>query len=125
MTVRDAERIVGYRDLLTKVVERAEKTLLEAMLLGHRSAFPLVTKNKHRQWRDADLARQRVADEIGPQALEVPTPAGCEKHGPAGKAIAAELSFTPPGEPTIGKPGDKRSPYLPKSAEVMFGASKS
>ena len=124
MTVRDAERIVGYRDLLAKVVERAEKTLLEAMLLGHKSSFPLVTKNKHRQWRDVDLARQRISDEIGPQALEAPTPAGCEKFGPAGKAIAQELAFTPPGEPTIGKPGDKRAAYLPKSAETMFGASK-
>lgn len=122
MTVVDAERILRRKDLLEKIVERAEKELLKAMLDGYKSEyFPLVTRRKHRQWRDADMARQRIIDEIGPQVLEAPSPSETEKLGAAGKAIVAELSFTPPGEPVIGKPGDKRASFIPKSAETMFG----
>lgn len=122
MTIADAERILRRKDLLEKIVERAEKELLKAMLDGYKSEyFPLVTRRKHRQWRDADMARQRIVDEIGPHALEAPSPSETEKLGAAGKAIVAELSFTPPGEPVIGKPGDKRASFIPKSAETMFG----
>lgn len=125
MTIADAVRILRKKDVLEKIVERAEKTMLDALLNGHRNAeFPLVTKVKHRQWRDADLARQRLVEEIGPQVLEPPTPAQAEKHGKAGKQIAQELAFTPPGEPALGRPGDKRPPYLPKTAEVMFGSAQ-
>jgi hypothetical protein len=121
MTVADAERILRRKDLLEKIVERAEKELLKAMLDGYKSEyFPLVTRRKHRQWRDADMARQRIVDEIGPQALEVPSPSETEKL-PGGKDIVKALAFTPPGEPVIGKPGDKRSAFIPKSAETMFG----
>jgi Protein of unknown function (DUF2800) len=125
LTVADAERILRRKDLLEKIVERAEKELLKAMLDGYKSEyFPLVTKRKHRQWRDADLARQRVVDEIGPQVLVAPSPSETEKLGAAGKTIVVELSFTPPGEPVIGKPGDKRASFIPKSAETMFGPAQ-
>jgi hypothetical protein len=121
MTVADAVHIMRRKDVLEKIVERAEKVLLDALLNGEKIAgFPLVTKMKHRQWRDADLARQRLVDEIGPQVLETPTPAGAEKCGAAGKAIAREFAMTPPGEPTIGRSDDKRPPYLAKTAEMMF-----
>lgn len=122
MTITDAERILRRKGLLETIVERAEKTLLDAMLLGYKSEyFPLVTKRKHRQWRDKDLARQRIVDEIGPQVLEAPSPSETEKLGAAGKEIVAQLSFTPTGEPVIGKPGDKRATFIPKTAEAMFG----
>lgn len=122
MTVADAERILRRKDLLEKIVERAEKELLKAMLDGYKSEyFPLVTRRKHRQWRDADMARQRIVDEIGPHVLEAPSPSETEKLGAAGKEIVAQLSFTPPGEPVIGKHGDKRASFIPKTAETMFG----
>lgn len=122
MTVVDAERILRRKDLLEKIVERAEKELLKAMLDGYKSEyFPLVTRRKHRQWRDADMARQRIVDEIGPHVLEAPSPSETEKLGATGKEIVAQLSFTPPGEPVIGKHGDKRASFIPKTAETMFG----
>lgn len=122
MTVADAERILRRKDLLEKIVERAEKELLKAMLDGYRSEyFPLVTRRKHRQWRDADMARQCIVDEIGPHVLEAPSPSETEKLGATGKEIVAQLSFTPPGEPVIGKHGDKRASFIPKTAETMFG----
>jgi hypothetical protein len=124
MTVTDAERILKKKDLLEKIVKRAEDVMLDALLNGHKSEnFPLVTKVKHRQWRDVELAKQRIVDEIGPHVLEPPTPAQTEKLGKTAKKIVQELAFTPPGEPTVGRFDDKRPPYLPKTAEMMFGAS--
>lgn len=122
MTVSDAAHILLRKDMLEKIVERAEKVMLDALLSGRYKSddFPLITKTKHRQWRDKDLAKQRLVEEIGPQVLEPPTPAAAEKLGKEAKKIVQELSFSPPGDPAVGRAGDKRAAYLPKSAEAMF-----
>jgi Protein of unknown function (DUF2800) len=122
MTIADATRVLERKDLLESIVKKAESVMLKALMNGHKDKrFPLVTGTKHRQWRDDDLAKQRLADEFGPGCLKPPTPAAAEKLGNGAKKIVADLAFTPPGDPTVGKEGDKRPPYIAKSATQMFG----
>jgi hypothetical protein len=122
LTVMDAERILARRDLLERVVEKAEGVMLKALIAGHRgSRFPLVVGTKHRVWRDENLARQRLEEAVGPGCLRPPTPAQAEKLGRDAKQIVAELSVTPAGEPKVGKVGDTRPPYVARSTEQMFG----
>ena len=124
MTVADAARIMERKDLLEKIVGRAEKLLLEAALRGVKvPGYKLVTGIKHRQWRDENLAKQRLADEFGADCLKAPTPSAAEKLGHSARKITAELAYTPPGDPVVAREDDKRSPYVAKTADAMFGAS--
>lgn len=125
MTVADAARIVKRKDLLEKVVKRAEKVLYGAMTSGVEiPGLKLVTGVKHRQWRDEDLAKQRLAEEFGAECLKAPTPSQAEKLGAAAKPIVSELAFTPAGEAVVALSDDKRAPYVAKTAEMMFGSVK-
>jgi hypothetical protein len=125
MTVGDAARILQRKDLLEKIVKKAEACLADALTRGQVvPGFKLVTGVKHRQWRDENLAKQRLAEAFGADCLKAPTPSAAEKLGKEAKAIVADLAFTPKGEAVVGREDDKRAPFIAKTVETMFGPSK-
>lgn len=122
MTIADAVRILKYKDLLKKAVEKAESAVAEVLARGVKvPGFKLVTGVKHRQWRDEDLAKQRLTEEFGGAAVKPVTPSQAEKLGKGAKAIVSILAFTPAGEPAVGTEDDKRAPYIAKTPTQMFG----
>jgi hypothetical protein len=122
LTPADAVRILSRKNLLESIVKRAEKVALEAMMNGIRlPGYKLVTSVKHRQWRDENLARQRLLDAAGGAALTIVTPAQAEKLGADAKSVVNELAFTPAGEPTVAAESDKRTPYTRRTAAQIFG----
>ena len=125
MTTADALHILDRVEILDKIVQKAEAHLMDA--LTHGAVVPgwkLVTGVKHRQWRDENLAKQRLGDEFGAGCLKPPTPSQAEKLGKAAKPIVAELAFTPVGEAVVARDTDKRAPYVAKTAQAMFGPVK-
>ena len=125
MTAIDAARILSRKTLLEKVVKRAEATALDLLL--HNQPVPdfkLGTGVKHRQWRDEEIAKQRLMDVAGMDGVDAKTPAQAEKLGDDAKAIVADLAFTPDGEPKVVPASSKLSPYVPKTAVQMFGGGR-
>src|SRR5208283_24220 len=122
MTIADAAHILARKELLEKVVSKAEKLMSDALLRGQKvPGYKLVTGVKYRQWRDENLAKQRLSEEFGADCLQAPTPGQAEKLGAAAKVIVADLAFTPPGDPKVGREDDKRAPFVPRTADRMFG----
>ena len=122
LTALDASRILAAKDLLEKKIKDAKAVGKEALL--HRQEVPgfrLGVSRKHRQFRDEELAKERLYGTYGVKALAVPTPSQAEKLGPDAKKIVDELSFTPPGEPDIVAANSTAPAYVAKSAEQMFG----
>lgn len=117
----DAAKVLALKDLLEKKIEDAQAVAKDALLRGIPvPGKVLVTGRKHRQWRDADMAKDRLLEALGPGVLREPTPAQAEKLGDVAKRIVEDLAFTPPGSPEIADVGDKRAPYVARSAEQMF-----
>jgi hypothetical protein len=123
LTPKDAARILAKKDLLEKIVKKAEAVALDAMLHGTKlPGLKLVTSRRHRQWRDESLARQALVDVAGDEALQLVTPAQADKLGAEAKRVVAEFAFTPDGDPAVGAENDRRALYVPKTATAMFGA---
>lgn len=117
----DAAKVLALKALLEKKIADAEAVAKDALMRGIPvEGKVLVTGRKHRQWRDPDMARDRLLEALGPSALMEPTPAQAEKLGDAAARIVDDLAFTPPGSPELGDVGDKRAPYVARSAEQMF-----
>ena len=125
MTAIDAARILSRKPLLEKVVRRAEATALDLLLHNQEVPdFKLGTGTKHRQWRDEELAKQRLMDVAGMGGVDPKTPAQAEELGADAKAIVADLAFTPDGEPKVVPASSNLAPYVPKTAVQMFGAKQ-
>ena len=122
MNVSDAVKVMRLAPLLEAKIKSAERALFGAMMAGHDiEGWGLFTQKKHRTWRDVDLAKDRILEVFGPQAMSVPTPAQVERLGADGKKIVAELSTTPEGSPVAAPRDDKRSPWVRRSATEIFG----
>ena len=121
MTPADAGRILARKDLLLKIIKRADEVALESLLRGGDvPGRKLVTGVKHRQWIDEDA----VYDAAGaiPGALTVVSPGQMEKL-PGGKELVAKYATIPPGGPVVAPITDKRPPYVARGADEMFGSN--
>ena len=59
------------------------------------------TTSTHRKWQDERLAATMLMEKFGMVGVDPVSPATAEKMGAAGKNIAAQLAFKPPGRPTL------------------------
>lgn len=121
LTALDASRVLLRKDLLKRVVERAEEVAADSLMRGVSvPQFKLVTGVTHRAWVDEDA----VADCASgvPGAFKVVTPAQMEKL-PGGREIVDAYAKVPPGKPVVVSESDRRAPYVARSAEQMFGAA--
>lgn len=121
LSPRDAAKIYRHKMLIESVLKKAESTVADALMRNvSLPGLKLVTARKHRQWRDEDLAKQRLVDAVGPKALKPVTPAQADKLGKEAKLVVADLSFTPAGDPEVALESDPRPPYVARTAEKVF-----
>lgn len=83
------------------------------------AGMKLVKAQKHKVWNDESAARDKIAAELGVQALEPPTPTQAEKLGMDATWIASN-SNRPDGGPALAFENDKRPVWEAKSVEKMF-----
>lgn len=107
---------------MQQMIKRAESAAVRLLLEGGSlpSGHQLYTSRKHDQWKDEDTAKQRLFAIYGLSAMRAPTPNQATELGDEGKKISNELRFKPPGEPVLGKKGDSRAPYVPRTIADIF-----
>ena len=123
MTTEQAAKILRHKKMLESKIAAAAAVGKEALL--HRQPVPgfkLVTGVRHRQYRDAEMAKEALFEACGLRAFEPVTPSQAEKLGADAAAVVSKLAFTPPGEPQIAPEDDRRAAYVPRSVEQIFGA---
>lgn len=100
--------------------KNADKAWLkDALATVPAPGMKIVTSTTRRDWVDPVKARAEVVATLGPDALDLPTPAQAEKLG-MDKAKVAELAASPEGGPVLAFESDKRKPWVRKSAAEMF-----
>ena len=123
MTTEQAAKILRHKKMLESKIAAAAAVGKEALL--HRQPVPgfkLVTGVRHRQYRDAEMAKEALFEACGLRAFEPVPPSQAEKLGADAAAVVSKLAFTPPGEPQIAPEDDRRAAYVPRSVEQIFGA---
>lgn len=83
------------------------------------SDMKVVTSRPHRAWKDTEAARRLVLERLGPDALDVPTPAQAIERG-IPEDIVNAMAPRPDGAPVLAFASDKRPEWKQKSAAEMF-----
>lgn len=96
-----------------------DKDQTSRALKGHMApGMKLVQTTRHREWIDEGAARAAIVAAHGVDALKPPTPAQAAKLG---DVDVDALSRQPEGGPALAFESDRRKPWVPKSAQEMFG----
>jgi hypothetical protein len=82
----------------------------------------VVATQKHRAWKDTNVARTAIADKLGIGVLNPPTPAQAEKIGMELDWVQAN-SDRPEGGPALAFASDKRPEFKRKDVKEMFAAA--
>jgi hypothetical protein len=97
-----------------------DKVQLKRALSGAVApGMAIVTTTRHRTWKDEVAARHMVLEKLGPDAMDVPTPAQAIERG-ISEADVNAMAPRPEGGPVLAFASDKRKPWTPKSAAEMF-----
>lgn len=101
----------------------AEKAWAKQALAGQdQPGLKMVTAAKHRAWSNPEAARAVVLQELGPDGLDLPTPAQAIERGIPEIKVHA-MAPRPEGSPVLAFANDKRPEWVPKTVESMFGAA--
>lgn len=120
--VRD-DQIATYLTLRKPIEDyfkSLDKSATKRALAG--TAVPgmkLVATTKHRAWRNEADAKAAILAKLGPDALDVPTPAQAEKLGMPEDWVAS-ASEKPDGGPALAFASDNRPEFKRPSAAEMF-----
>jgi hypothetical protein len=95
--------------------------LTKALKTGAPAGMKVVMTQKHKAWKDEAAARALVLERLGPDALDVPTPAQAIERGIPESEVNA-MAPRPEGGPALAFESDKRPTWAPKSVESMFGS---
>lgn len=99
---------------------KADKVWAKMQLAGKGSPdLKMVTSVRHKAWEDAEAARRLVLERLGPDALDVPTPAQAIERG-IPEDIVNAMAPRPGGAPVLAFASDKRPEWKAKSVEAMF-----
>lgn len=80
----------------------------------------MIESQTHRAWANPIAARAIVLQELGPDGLDLPTPAQAIARGMPEIKVNA-MAPRPPGSPVLAFASDKRPEWKPKTVESMFG----
>lgn len=82
----------------------------------------LVTTVKHRAWSNEDAIKSAIVQKFGVDPLKCPSPAQLELYGNEAREFVQANAYTPTGEAVAALDGDKRKPYVVRTAAQIFGA---
>lgn len=112
--------VLSIQKPVTDWFKSVEKTWTkEALAKGAPEGMKMVTSVKHRAWKDPEAARRLVLERLGPDALDVPTPAQAIERG-IPEDIVNAMAPRPDGAPVLAFASDKRPLFERKSVETMF-----
>lgn len=112
--------VLAVKKPVTDWLASVEKTWTKKALAGTVPiGMGLFTAQKHRAWQNPEAARALVLEKLGPDALDVPTPAQAIERG-IPEDIVNAMAPRPEGGPVLAFEGDKRKPWAQKSAAEMF-----
>lgn len=101
----------------------AQKVWMKQALAG--AVIPgmkMVTAAKHKVWANPAAARAVVLEKLGPDGLDLPTPAQAIERGVPEDTVNA-MAPRPEGSPVLAFESDKRPVWVPRTVESMFGAA--
>lgn len=114
--------VLAIQKPVTDWFKNVEKTWAKKALAGSiPEGMKVVTSQKHKAWKDEAKARQLVMERLGPEGLDVPTPAQAIDRGIPEDVVNA-MAPRPEGAPVLAFANDKRPEWRQKSASEMFGA---
>lgn len=82
----------------------------------------IVSTAPHRAWTNPEAARALIVEKLGPNALDVPTPAQAIERG-LDEATVNAMAPRPRGGPALAFASDKRKPFVGRSVQEMFGTT--
>jgi hypothetical protein len=101
----------------------AQKVWAKQALAGTaQPGLKVVTALKHKAWSNLPAARMLVLDQLGPDGLDLPTPAQAIERG-IDEATVNAMAPRPEGSPVLAFANDKRPDWVPKTVSSMFGAA--
>lgn len=112
--------VMSIQKPVTDWFKGVEKTWSKKALSGAvPEGMKMVTSMRHKAWLDEDAARALVLEKLGPDALDVPTPAQAIERGIPEDVVNA-MAPRPDGAPVLAFASDKRPEWRQKSASEMF-----
>ncbi len=103
--------------------ESAQKVWAKQALAGQaQPGLKVVTALKHKAWSNLPAARMLILDQLGPDGLDLPTPAQAIERG-LDEATVNAMAPRPEGSPVLAFANDKRPDWVPKTVSSMFGAA--
>jgi hypothetical protein len=112
--------VLSVQKPVTDWFKSVEKEWTKRALAGAVPAgMKVVTSQKHKAWKDEVEARALVIERLGPDGLDVPTPAQAIARGIPEDVVDA-MAPRPEGAPVLAFASDKRRPFERKSAAEMF-----
>lgn len=100
--------------------KNAEKVWQKDAIAGKDApGLRVVTSQGHKAWSDPAAARALVMERLGPEGLDVPTPAQAIERG-IPEDVVNPMAPRPPGGPVLAFASDKRPEWKQKSAADMF-----
>lgn len=101
----------------------ATKAWTKAALAGQaQPGLKIIATQKKRAWNNETAARAVIVDKLGPDALDVPTPAQAIERG-IPEATVNAMASRPEGAPALAFANDQRPEWKAKSVSEMFGAA--
>lgn len=114
--------VMSIQKPVTDWFKGVEKAWTKKALAGAApEGMKVVTSMKHKAWKDEGAARQLVLERLGPDGLDVPTPAQAIARGIPEDVVDA-MAPRPEGAPVLAFASDKRPEWKRKSAAEMFGS---
>lgn len=112
--------VLSIQKPVTDWFKSVEKVWTKKALSGAvPDGMKMVTATKHKAWKDPEAARALVMERLGPDALDVPTPAQAIERGIPEDVVNA-MAPRPDGSPVLAFASDKRPEWRAKSAAEMF-----
>lgn len=114
---------IACKKPIADAFKNAEKVWAKLQMAGQGTAdLKMVTSQTHRAWSNPAAARALVLEKLGPDALDLPTPAQAIERGIPEDVVNA-MAPRPDGSPVLAFTSDKRPDWVAKSVSSMFGAA--
>jgi len=114
---------IAAKKPIADAFKNAEKVWAKLQLAGQGSPdLKMVTSQTHKAWANPVAARALVLEKLGPDGLDLPSPAQAIERGIPEDVVNA-MAPRPDGAPVLAFANDKRPEWAPRTVSAMFGAA--